>query len=98
MFGIKNDIRRAMARFGLSRELDAFMVCKITQQEMEKVCKNKMFCPEVIKFVKITHTVEVKLKNFVIGQQIRSKNAQIINCVNEKMGGVYVEKIRYRMG
>ncbi|MBD3299811.1 MAG: DUF721 domain-containing protein [Candidatus Moranbacteria bacterium] len=98
MFGIGNDIRRIMVRKGLLDQVEAFMVCRYGQEAIEKLCKNKFYRPEVVKFLKNTGTLEVRLKNFSVGQAIRNKNREILFRINEKMGGEFVQKIRFRMG
>jgi hypothetical protein len=101
MFSINQDIRKSMARFGLLEQIEATQVCRYCQDFILNICnqsRNSFDIPRVTKYLKNSQTIEIELKNIIIGQKIRSNSSQILKEINAKMGGCYVEKIRYKMG
>ncbi|MBD3244473.1 MAG: hypothetical protein GF335_00580 [Candidatus Moranbacteria bacterium] len=97
MFSIKKDIKRYINRIGVSDELEAFMICKYAKDCIDSICKDRFNQAQPVKYIRHTNTLEISLNNVLIGNTIRSQKAKIIEKINEKMGGFYVEKIRYRM-
>jgi hypothetical protein len=96
-FGIKKELERTIRKMGVMDEFEAFNVCRLSQKVLKEFCKKEKEQPKVIKYIKQTQTIEVRLGSIILGQKIRAQNDLIINSINKEMGREYIKKIRYQI-
>ncbi|MBD3238825.1 MAG: hypothetical protein GF332_04280 [Candidatus Moranbacteria bacterium] len=100
MFTIKKEIRKAVNRRGIMEQVEAFRVCGLAQEALDGLSRQFSVRAKarVKKFIRASGTLEVAINDFMLGNTIRSKKVEIIKTVNQRMGGDYVGRIRYRLG
>ncbi len=96
-FGIKKELEKVINKMGIAEEFEAFRVCKSSQKVIADFCEKEREKPKVVKYIKQTQTLEIKLGNIILGQKIRAKSDSIINKINREVGRKCVEKIRYQV-
>ena len=97
MFGIKRELDRTISRSGAGGELEAFMVCRCGQKIIASIFNKGDGRFRVVKYLKQTATLEVELKNMIVGQKIRANQERIIKRINNEMRGTYIKRLRYKL-
>ena len=103
MLSIKNDLFKTINKYGIGDEFEAFLVCKEGDKIIKEFCEGRKRViklaveVQVVKYLKQTQTLEVKITDFLLGQQIRANQKEIIYKINQALKREAVKKLRYRI-
>ena len=93
---VQNLLPRMVQRAGISRQLEASMVCEAVDKEIKRIFGDRLGGQAKALYYR-ENTLTLAVLNSVLAQEIRFREAEMLDFLNKRFGEGKVERIRYLM-
>ncbi len=94
MFDLKSLLQKSIKRAGISRQVEAYQVVGAFNELSPKILGDKL--KDSVMAISVRNKIlSVACLSSVVAQELRFKEKEIINTLNERFGKEVVEKIKY---
>ncbi len=94
MFDLKSLLQKSIKRAGIKRQVDAYYILRAFDKLAGNILDENL--KDSVKAISVRNkTLSVACLSSIVAQELKFKEKEIIECINDKFGVETINKIKY---